>query len=355
MITEIGLSNFKSFDELILPISPVTLLTGLNNSGKSSVIQAIRMIWKWVHTGDPSLPSHGSLGEMKSNRAAKSAPMRVTCTLSQRDKIEMNIDFMADFKPQVGPELGTALKLPFLSYLCADRWGPRVLLPMFTASGDLTNVGEHGEYVIDFLSRHERNIVPNSLRHPKAEGDTLEYNVRGWLEEIAPNVDFRHGTDPKRDTSYASVGDFRPTNTGFGLSYTLPIIVSLLGMCAEWDDESSQKMKAERGALVIIENPEAHLHPKGQTSMGRIIALAAACGVQVIVETHSDHLMDGIRIAVKEGTITPEMTVFHYFSLAKEGTTVVVSPKIDQHGKLDYWPEGFFDQTMKNRSILARR
>ncbi|WP_180834594.1 AAA family ATPase, partial [Vibrio parahaemolyticus] len=53
------------------------------------------------------------------------------------------------------------------------------------------------------------------------------------------------------------------------------------------------------GGLVIIENPEAHLHPKGQSYLGRLIQRTAEAGVQVIIETHSDHLLNGIRVAAR--------------------------------------------------------
>jgi len=350
MLTELHLLNFKSFTEETIPLSSLTLLAGLNNTGKSTVIQALRMLWKWATVGDPTLQGHGSLKEMKNKNAATTAPIKIAGSFLGGHHIEMHIE-----PPTITPFDLSPSPLPFMSHVSADRWGPRVSLPIDTAVGDLTHVGEHGEYVIDFLSRHERDIIPPTLRHSKAEGETLEYNVRAWLEEISPNVDFKHGTDPQRDASYATIDGFRPPNTGFGLSYTLPVIVSLLGMSAEWEEDEKQNLKTERGTLVLLENPEAHLHPKGQTAMGRLIALAAASGVQVIVETHSDHLMDGIRIAVKEGQLSSDKTAFHYFTLNDDKTTTVESPTLHPNGKLDYWPKGFFDQTMKNRAILARR
>jgi len=343
------------------------------------------MFWKWAETGDPTLAGHGSLQEIKNKGAAPSDPIIVE-SFFDNNSIKMEIEFEdmdkafgfagsngvgfdqapfgrneagAQFK--LNPYKKKASELPFMSYVSADRWGPRVSLPMFTFAGDLNHVGEYGQYAIDFLSRNERAIVPNLLRHPNSQGDTLKYNVRAWLEEIAPNIEFKHGTDKQRDMAFATINDFRPTNTGFGLSYTLPIIIILLGMAATMEDSKKQKEKALRGALVLLENPEAHIHPKGQTSIGKLISLAAACGVQVIVETHSDHLMDGIRIAVKEGELNAEDAAFHYFTSHltpdknRFPSTVVETPKIDSNGKLTYWPKGFFDQTMHNCAILARR
>jgi predicted ATPase len=89
--------------------------------------------------------------------------------------------------------------------------------------------------------------------------------------------------------------------------------------------------------------------------MGKLIALAASCGVQIVVETHSDHLMDGIRIAVKEQKIAADKVAFQYFTKKPNEPSEVTSPKLHDNGKLDFWPEGFFDQTLKNRAILARK
>lgn len=355
MLNQIHLSNFKSFTDITIPLSPMTLLAGLNNSGKSSVVQAFRMLWRWTGTGDPSLVNHGSLKEMKNINAVGSASIKITYFFQEKDKAELEIDFADADKPTISSIPKQADLLPLMSYVSADRWGPRVYLPIYTAMGDITDVGEYGEYVLDFLSRHEGDVVASELRHPGAEGDTLEYNVRAWLEEISPNVKFKHAADPKRDTAYARIDGFRPPNTGFGLSYTLPVIVSLLGMSAEWKDEEKQKLKSERGTLVLLENPEAHLHPQAQTAMGRMIACSAAAGVQVIVETHSDHLMDGIRIAVKDGLLDAKKTVFHYFTIDNDYESTITTPKLHPGGKLSFWPDGFFDQTLKNRAKMARR
>jgi predicted ATPase len=95
----------------------------------------------------------------------------------------------------------------------------------------------------------------------------------------------------------------------------------------------------------MIENPEAHLHPEGQVRIGELMALAASCGIQVVVESHSDHLLNGIRLAVYNQKIAPDKVMLHYFERKEinQGKTTVVSPKIDQNGRIDRWPDGFFD------------
>ncbi len=236
MLTKIHLYNFKSFTDVTIPLSPMTLLAGLNNSGKSSIIQSVRMLWRWGETGDPSLSNHGVLSEMKNINASRSAPVKIEYFLYGNVKKILRIDFDSSDKPYI-KQTSAVQPLPLMIHVAADRWGPRVYLPIYTAMGDLTHVGEHGEYVLDFLSRHETDIVAPTLQHPEAEGETLEYNVRAWLKEISPNVKFTHAKDLKRAASYATIDGFRPPNTGFGLSYTLPVIVSLLCMSAEWKEE----------------------------------------------------------------------------------------------------------------------
>ena len=356
MLKSIKLVNFKSFSNANICLAPMTLLAGLNNSGKSSVIQAARMMQKWYETGDPTLPNYGSISELKNKNASQENPIIVELEFTnQKINMGMKIDFTHGKGPVVARNPNQSYPFPFLNYVSADRWGPRVRLPTHTAMGDLTHTGDQGEFVLDLLERNDTAIVPEALNHPDSEGDTLLYNARAWLREISPNIEFKHAINRQSDSSYAVIDTFRSTNSGFGISYTLPIIVGLLFMAAEWRDETLNRKKQECGTLVLVENPEAHLHPKGQTAIGRLIALTASAGVQVIVETHSDHIMDGLRIAVKEGSIPKEQTVFHYFSRGSNYESTISTPKINNDGKLDFWPEGFFDQTLKNRALLARR
>ncbi|MCI4624420.1 MAG: DUF3696 domain-containing protein [Candidatus Magnetoovum sp. WYHC-5] len=358
MLTTLRLINFKSFENQELQIKPMTLLAGLNNTGKSSVIQAIRMLNKWVRKGDPALEGHGILKYLiKSYSVYPGIKLEYFFNKDKAYDIIMDITFNQFEEPIINSPRPSLSQIPFISYVSADRFGPKVFLPLFTSTEALTYTGTHGEYVLDYLSRNERAIVPPMLIHPKSEGKTLIYNVRAWLTEIAPGVDFKYNIETKNDTSYFKINDFRPTNSGFGLSYALPVIISLLGMASQWVDnnEGQQSHKESVGAIVLLENPEAHLHPKGQTSMGRFIALAAASGVQVVVETHSEHIMDGIRIAVKNGELMADKTVFHYLSLDENKTTKVDTPILYPNGKLSFWPEGFFDQSMINSSILARK
>jgi len=131
----------------------------------------------------------------------------------------------------------------------------------------------------------------------------------------------------------------RPVNVGFGLTQVLPIIVAALS--------------SRPGDLLLVENPEVHLHPAGQALMGQFLAQVAGAGVQVIVETHSDHVLNGIRRAVRSSTISSEGVVLHFFTRRGEKSPQVTSPILDSSGSIDRWPEGFFDQFDKDTSHFA--
>jgi predicted ATPase len=95
----------------------------------------------------------------------------------------------------------------------------------------------------------------------------------------------------------------------------------------------------------LVENPEAHLHPRGQAILGRLCALCAAGGAQVLVETHSDHVLNAIRVAVKRDELASDSVILQFFT-RKDG---VLQPNLDtlwveEDGMIPSWPPGFFDE-----------
>ena len=153
-------------------------------------------------------------------------------------------------------------------------------------------------------------------------------DVAFYLEKISQADQTRLGIKNNNTNFY-----LRPTNIGFGISYTLPIIVASL--------------MAPKSSILVIENPEAHLHPVGQSEMGKFLARVATTGVQVIVETHSDHFLNGVRLAVKQQVINHKNIRLHFFSQSEEGI-LVDSPVIQENGSINFWPKGFFDQFQKD-------
>ena len=128
--------------------------------------------------------------------------------------------------------------------------------------------------------------------------------------------------------------NFKPVNVGFGYSYVLPIIVAGL--------------LAKKGNTLLIDTPEAHLHPSAQSKLAKFLAKVSTLGVQIIIETHSDHIVNGFRVSLKEEVIKKENFTIQFFN--DEGIEEV---KVTQEGEIKYWPDGFFDQDVKDEDTIS--
>ena len=131
------------------------------------------------------------------------------------------------------------------------------------------------------------------------------------------------------------------TNVGFGITYALPILVSGLTV--------------PEGGMLLVENPEAHLHAKAQSNMGYFLARMAAAGVRVIIETHSEHIVNGIRRMIVEGKtdmLHDDMTI--YFFQNKNGEKNIMEITMDDMGNLSEFPVDFFDQVRQDMSELMK-
>lgn len=116
-------------------------------------------------------------------------------------------------------------------------------------------------------------------------------------------------------------------DVGFGVSQTLPVLVSLL--------------VARPGQLVYLEQPEIHLHPLAQRRMARILVDAAKSGVVVVAETHSSLLLREIQTLVATGAIDPGDVAFHWFERDKNGCTTISTTEPDENGAYGDWPVDF--------------
>lgn len=370
MLSNIKLTNFKCFEQLDLLCAPLNLLCGLNGMGKSSVIQALLVLRQSFETGELR---NGRL-VLGGERVGLGAGSDVLFEDAADDVIRFGIedDNVGDMWELACEYSRTADQLnalprddgnvaghvpmgwqnvpPFggnLIYVNAERLGPRKLYPLSDVFARRGDFGASGEYAWNYLSHHQdETLARNDPRCELSERRRLRDAVDQWLQEVHPGVHLELEEVLAADAilpgfAFDRPGDvatrpYRATNVGFGLSYVLPVILALL---------------AQPGALCMIENPEAHLHPRGQTKLAELAALSASVGVQVFIETHSDHFIDGVRIAVRDGLITPDETAFHYFE-RDGGNTVVTSPRVDQDGRLSRWPAGFFDQHEENLARL---
>ena len=361
MIDCIRMRNFKCFDDASVPLNRVTVLAGLNGAGKSSLIQALLLLRQSGvrRDGTPgSLRLQGDLVDLGSFAdvlyvGAREDAITVATTFQSADSVGVEVGRTDAGDQRLIDSTGFpgARKISLyrwaMYYLGPERLGPRKTLSLLDPPESGTPLGTNGEHIMWYLDRYDSNVVGDGRRFVGAPKDTLAAQATAWLGALSPEADLSVDPAPNADAELASFSfaqndaprtrSFRATSVWFGLSYALPVIVALLA--AEEDD------------LVMIENPEAHLHPSGQTRLAELAARAGASGAQVVLETHSDHILDGIRLAVRDAIIEPGQTVLHYFQ--REDVAVrVETPVIRQDGRLDSWPNGFFDQHERNLAAL---
>ena len=358
MISAIKLHNFKCWADEEVPLGALTLVTGLNGAGKSTLLQSL-LVLRQSHTQGllvaGRLAINGELVMLGTGRDAfceDAEDDELGLSLKWHDGLVASWSFRYDKTADVleahdVQSLRIPDRPPFsgeVFYLAAERVGPRVSAEVSDFRVRvLRELGSRGELVGHFLSVHgTAPIGVEALSHPAAASNAVIHQVEAWLGEISP--DARLHLSEHRDLDavqirYSFAGpmgatnEYRATNVGFGLSYTLPILIAVLS--------------AHPGGLVVIENPEAHLHPRGQVRIAELLARAAANGVQVIIETHSDHVLNGVRLAVHEGTLKPADARIHFFArrrTTERAYSARSSPIMDADGRLEPWPAGFFDE-----------
>ena len=359
MIRAVELSAFKRFRRLYLEFGELTILTGLNGSGKSSVIQGILLAHQASLLKRSTVPLEAEpgldLGQASDVLNVDAGGSEITVVIEASERYlwtfdagpagEDNVPYLSVLShPQIPPPPFGASGSGF-TYLSAERLGPRTSHPTAPSRADEAVVGEDGRYVAHALAVGLRTEVEPGRRHPNAgKITTLGAQTEAWLSQLVGPTQLDASLVPR--TSLATLrirapgrmGEWMlPTNTGFGLSYSLPVVVAGL--------------LAPRGGLLIIDSPEAHLHPAAQSAIGGFISTVAASGVQVIVETHSDHVLNGIRKAVGvAAVIAPERVKLIYFGNQPEPIQLTVGAR----GTISEWPAGFFDQIETDLAELTR-
>jgi predicted ATPase len=374
LLKRIHLENFKASRDVDVRLAPLTVLSGLNSSGKSTLLQALAILRQSHAIGGHTrgLRLTGELVQLGQYRDVLSQDAEgdsiIINIIEDDDEFEWVCNGQPDYNElpfgKAPSKLPKFISSPHFQFLQANRIVPQTLYPQASHQARSTGfLGPRGEFTVGFLAAAGESKVATSRLAPRsgfgittdllrkvAPTEYLLDQVSGWLQQLSPGVRLEardlKGTDEvllefryMGKTREAGSDSYRPTNVGFGLTYNLPIVVACLA--------------AARGALLLLENPEAHLHPRGQAALGELISKCANDGVQVIVETHSDHLLNGIRLAVKRRVISSTDVVLHFFQRKIEsGEAFVQTPAIFENGRLSNWPEGFFDQWDKDVDAL---
>lgn len=367
MITEIEIKNFKSISNFLLRPAALNLLTGVNSTGKSSMLQALLLLRQSYMHGTLTRP--GNKGLLLSNGDGYVDLGTFTDVINDKSKSEDPIlirvayDSVRDYRFQ--SELysvdnrdralipgkftfgefseSDAIFADKFQYLSAERLGPQDYYPRL--AGENKELGKDGRYASHFIDKYGNGTLPTpSLAWRYIQSETalpLRLHINEWMSEISEGIEVlteenRQTNSVKLSYRYKSASgiptkDRRPQNVGYGLTQALSLIVGILSSAP--------------GDLIILENPEIHLHARAQSVLGRLIARAAGAGIQIFIETHSDHILNGILIACKSGDIAHDQIKTLFFEKTSDRIGLNIEDiNILPGGKIRKAPPGFFDQ-----------
>lgn len=378
MIRKFEISNLKCFKEpTTVHLNNLTIMAGINSIGKSTFIQALLLLRQTfdeakkrnfsqfetlkILLNDVYCLQLGNSTEVLNSNAGEDDKIKFNITMeddrvqsfafnSSRSSIETFIEFENENQFLKVIE-DTSIFTNQFQYLNTERIGPRVTQKI--SSFDFPSTGFQGEYTAYAIARDPDFKVEEAKRFPFDENmltPTILKQVEYWLDYLFPGIEIH--VEPNIKRKYVGLGLRRrgadteyldPSNLGYGVSYILPILVSGL--------------LAEKGTMLIVENPEVHLHPAAQSKIGLFLAKIASSGVQVIIETHSEHVINGARLASLREQIPTDKLSINFFNLDDDlKTTYIEHIQINHKAELTKWPKGFLDQEQSDlREMIKLR
>lgn len=386
-----------------VPLTGINLFTGINGRGKSTVLQALLLMRQSVEirqetsqlTFNGKSIELGNFDDIKNISTSRTEPLEFIYTFSKENNhVELHYRFKANEEDDLAATIDSVdikgkyqnknfqcsitrekdeyilayekkrypvhwqnlifserdcpgkflefirdvVEFEKIHYVSANRIGPQDFYPR-QSPFEFPTVGARGEFTANILSlsrRKQQKVLEPLEADPEASHSVLD-QTEAWLQKIfdGGRIDIKPleaNIVVMQMNSENSTNMFKPLNIGFGYSYALPIIVSGL--------------IAGEGEMLIVENPEAHLHPYAQSQIAKFLAQVSRNGVQVFVESHSDHILNGLRVAVLDKIITADDLNILYFQ--RNAHLDIVRIPIESNGAITHWPPGFFDQTDKD-------
>ena len=341
MIKKISIKNFKSIKNQSFDLPSLTILTGLNSTGKSSIIQSILLLSKYyTNTAREPLNKHVNnflKFRFIRNKYENAQNIEIKAISSKNHEYSLYMDDDCEKSEERSNQNDDLNYEDKLYYLSANRTGQEEIVNL---SQD-EKLGSNGEYIIGYFENNKNKILTENLIKFK-KSNTLEFQLNNWLKEI---LDVSMELKTKEIGSMKAQALFNidgldalsPFNVGAGNSYVAKILITCL-MC-------------KKGDLILIENPEIHLHPKAQSKLGEFFSwIVKSGGPQIILETHSEHLINKVRHQVFKKELSNEDIIIYY----KESIQTDFLPiKINKNGHYEdldqnkiMFPSGFFDSTL---------
>ena len=332
----ISIRGFKCFDSVTLQLKSINLLVGQNSIGKSTIIHAILCMKQ-----DPKHPFSGRYINI-----GKTSELYNEYTGSDEIEIEaMEGDAVVGEILVRGLD-GVVKKFKGLDtniiYCSAERIGVQ---DVYDKPVDAIKIGNRCEYAFAYLSELSATPFKDETINYVYEDNTKHTfggQVDYWLERI---LGYTVISEEIEQTELVRVlfrnnkmeSRLRPKNVGTGVTYIAEIIIAAFS--------------CEPGDMLIIENPEIHLHPSGQAEFVEFLSFISSLGIQVVLESHSDHIYNGLRRCIHQNLLSPEDVSVYFFKQNKEGSSDPVHVKIDDEGKATS-EDGMFDQIKKDLDVI---
>jgi len=202
-----------------------------------------------------------------------------------------------------------------------------------TYKKQITAEGAHIPYLIEVDSRTKRKGLIKSLN---------EFGKASGLYKL---LDVKQLGTPKGNRFELLIEINGPVrnivDVGYGVSQALPIVV--------------ESLKCPDGAIMTLQQPEVHLHPEAQAALGTLLVnLARERKKTFVLETHSDFILDRIRIEISKGSITAEDVSILFLEL-KNNTTKINKLRLDEKGNIIRPPASYRDFFLKEAHALLSK
>ena len=331
MITNITLENFKCFRQVSINPKRLTVLIGPNGTGKSSILQALLLLKQSV--GEQKIKCQGdfiNLGD----------PTELVSSFLEEEPVVR----LAFEGTENGKSVGCNARLSTLF----EPMPQSILPPSFSANAVPLKK-------LQFVQAARGFVRPNySLRNDSSEEISLDVGLSDLEEQLATNLVYSVPTErlstlvekvtgiglstkmvPGRKVeikSLTSTGAVNIVAEGFGTNALVQLLLQLI--------------TADRGATVLIEEPEIHLHPKAQAELAEVLAeTAKAEDKQIIMTTHSEYVAGRLLTLVAEGKLTTDDLAIYAFDKDEKGECSATEIEVTERGQVKGGLTGFHEAT----------
>lgn len=353
MINKLRIKNFKSLKDISLDFGMFNLLCGTNSSGKTSIIHSILLLSQSSKSNDSislngRLVKLGKFSDVKNFESSLSEEIKISGIKSNKEEFFLNIietEVLEDLV--LKKECKNIESFEYeknMYYLSANRIG---ISDVHEAGFESEHFGINGEYTIDYLVKNKDIAISDEYVYDKVkdEASNLYNEVDYWLNRIV-GAHIKGEEVEKTNKSVVTFSQFdnekfvRSIHTGSGISYLISIIITCFGI-------SIISKEKDIIPMIIIENPEIHLHPKAQSMLTEFLIFMST-RMQIIIETQSDHVFNRFRIEIykrriKNENLINELGTVHFLKY-ESNNSIGNRIEFTNDGRVINHKEDLFDQ-----------